>query len=107
MAIETDLENSNIIILGKTIQKDKNGNPIIKIKLPFSRAFSIQINNPSFRSTYSTVRKNDNWSDISLKEINIVEKEIIKYIKENGSKKQKLELEEYSNSNISVPPLFS
>jgi hypothetical protein len=86
-----ELKKSNLIIIGKGM--DSNGNKVVKLKYPNSRAFSIQTNGNlpithkalSGAKSYAMIKKVANMDDI--------ENEIIGYIKSHGTKAQKNGLE--------------
>ena len=75
--------------------KDSNGNSVIKVSFPNSRAFSIQTNGdlPKTHSLKQQYSKIDNLSDKDLK---IVEKEVTDYVKEFGSDTQIKKLNTYA-----------
>lgn len=83
-------ENSNLYLNGFGI--DTNGNSVVKISYPNSRAFSIQTNGV-LKETNNLYTKNIN--KLSAKELNIIENEVINYISSYGSKEQKTKLRSY------------
>lgn len=90
---EVELPNSNLYLVGKG--RDVNGNRVVKIKYPNSRVFSIQSlgNLPNTHRILSGV---DKASEVTDKELALIEKEVSGYIKEFGSKKQKEGLRTYA-----------
>jgi hypothetical protein len=89
---ELSFDNSNLYFYG--FGRDTNGNTIVKVGFPNQKAFSIQINNPQFRNTYSL--KSNKVSEISESDLNKIEKEVVAYVKSFGSAKQKSTLKVYS-----------
>jgi hypothetical protein len=89
---ELSFDNSNLYFYG--FGRDTNGNTVVKVGFPNQKAFSIQINNPQFRNTYSL--KSNKVSEISESDLNKIEKEVVDYIKSFGSAKQKSTLKVYS-----------
>jgi hypothetical protein len=89
---ELSFDNSNLYFYG--FGRDTNGNTVVKVGFPNQKAFSIQINNPQFRNTYSL--KSNKVSEISESNLNKIEKEVVDYIKSFGSAKQKSTLKVYS-----------
>jgi DNA repair protein RadC len=83
-------ENSNLYLNGFGI--DSNGNKVVKISYPNSRAFSIQTNGV-LKETNNLFTKNIN--ELSQKELNVIENEVINYINSYGSKEQKNKLRTY------------
>jgi hypothetical protein len=94
---ELNFDNSNLYFYG--FGKDTNGNSVVKVGFPNQKAFSIQINNPSFRNTYSL--KSNKVSEISESDLNKIEKEVVSYVKDFGSAKQKASLKTYSGFEMS------
>lgn len=90
---EVDFENSNVIFYG--FSHDKNGNSVVKVGFPNQTAFSLQINDPSwFRFTKGKYTKN--LSELEPSDVVKIEEEIVEYIRNFGSKKQKESLKVYS-----------
>jgi hypothetical protein len=89
---ELSFDNSNLYFYG--FGKDTTGNSFVKVGFPNQKAFSIQINDPSFRNTYSL--KSNKVSEISESDLNKIEKEVVSYVKDFGSAKQKASLKTYS-----------
>lgn len=90
---EVDFENSNVIFYG--FSHDKNGNSVVKVGFPNQTAFSLQINDPSwFRFTKGKYTKN--ISELEPSDVVKIEEEIVEYIRNFGSKKQKESLKVYS-----------
>jgi hypothetical protein len=88
---ELAFENSNLYLSGFGI--DTNGNRVVKVSFPNSRAFSIQTNGV-LKETNNLYTKNiDGLTDSEKKTI---EKEVIEYVKQFGSKEQKQKLKTYS-----------
>ena len=83
-------ENSNLYLNSFGI--DSNGNRVVKISYPNSRAFSIQTNGV-LKETNNLFTKNIN--QLSQKELNLIENEVINYINSYGSKEQKNKLRVY------------
>jgi hypothetical protein len=93
---ELSFDNSNLYFYG--FGRDTNGNTIVKVGFPNQKAFSIQINNPQFRNTYSL--KSNKVSEISESDLNKIEKEVVAYVKSFGSAKQMSTLKVYSESKM-------
>jgi len=89
---EVDFENSNLILYG--FGKDTNGNSIVKIGFPNQRAFSIQTNNIGLETSHN--KRGYAVHELDQKEIDSIEKEVVEYLKENGTKEQKAKLKTYS-----------
>lgn len=86
-----DFNNSNLILHG--ISLDINGNKIIKLSFPNQRSFSIQTNGNLPISNKLT--KDSDFEKLSEKELDVIEKECIKYINDFGTVKQKQLLKQY------------
>ena len=86
---EIEFQHSNIRIVGTDM--DSNGNRVVKVSFPNQRAFSIQTNGdlPKTHNLLEGYNKNTNFSD---KEIELMEDEIIDYVKNYGSANQKKSL---------------
>lgn len=78
-------ETSNLYF--NSFGKDINGNSVVRVSFPNSRAFSIQLNNGSFSKTYKPFGQSG-FSDIDETEIN-------EYVREYGSPAQKKKLKIY------------
>jgi len=89
---EVDFENSNLILYG--FGKDTNGNSIVKIGFPNQRTFSIQTNNIGLETSHN--KRGYAVHELDQKEIDSIEKEVVEYLKENGTKEQKAKLKTYS-----------
>ncbi len=89
-----ELPNSNLHLLGSGI--DTNGNSIIKLSFPNTKGFPIQTNQ-NLPKTNNLIRgkKIKELQQLSEDELTIIEKEVVKYIKEFGSKLQKSTLKTY------------
>lgn len=89
---EIEMENSNLYFVGRG--RDVNGNKVIKISFPNQKPFSIQTLG-NLPKTHRILREYDNDKDITPEEIATIEREVIAYIEEFGSKKQKESLRKY------------
>jgi hypothetical protein len=89
---EIEMENSNLYFVGRG--RDINGNKVIKISFPNQKPFSIQTLG-NLPKTHRILREYDNDKDITPEEIATIEREIISYVEEFGSKKQKESLRKY------------
>lgn len=89
---EIEMENSNLYFVGRG--RDVNGNKVIKISFPNQKPFSIQTLG-NLPKTHRILREYDNDKDITPEEIATIEREIISYVEEFGSKKQKESLRKY------------
>lgn len=78
-------ETSNLYF--NSFGRDINGNSVIRVSFPNTRAFSIQLNNGSFAKTYKPFGQSG-FDDIDEMEIN-------QYVKEYGSPAQKKKLKIY------------
>jgi hypothetical protein len=87
-------QNSNLYINGFNL--DINGNSVVKVSFPNSRAFSIQTNGV-LKETHNLYTKN--IDKLSLKQLNIIEHEVADYISKYGSKEQKNKLRIYNDSD--------
>lgn len=90
---DLDFENSNLIFYG--FGRDTNGNTLVKVGFPNQKAFSYQTNNPLFRNTYSL--RTSKLSEITESDLAKIEKEVVSYLEQFGSAKQKSSLKKYSN----------
>jgi hypothetical protein len=88
---ELPFDNSNLYLNGFGI--DSNGNSVVKVSFPNQRAFSIQTNGV-LKETNNLYTKNIN--DLKESEKKTIEKEVVEYVKEFGSKEQKQRLKTYS-----------
>jgi len=75
--------------------KDSNGNSVIKVSFPNSRAFSIQTNG-DLPKTHSLKQQYSKIENLSDKDLIIVEKEVTDYVKEFGSDTQIKKLNTYA-----------
>ena len=75
--------------------KDSNGNSVIKVSFPNSRAFSIQTNG-DLPKTHSLKQEFSKIDNLSEKDLKIVEKEVNDYVKEFGSDSQIKKLNTYA-----------
>lgn len=91
---EIDLPSTNLILKG--VGSDVNGNRVVKLMFINGASFSIQMtgNLPESKRILSGVK---NISNISEKEIRKITEEIVDYIAEYGSKKQKQSLKTYGS----------
>lgn len=89
---EIEMENSNLYFVGRG--RDVNGNKVIKISFPNQKPFSIQTLG-NLPKTHRILREYDNDKDITPEEIATMEREVISYVEEFGSKKQKESLRKY------------
>jgi len=88
---EVSFENSNLYLNGFAM--DSNGNSVVKVSFPNQRAFSIQTNGV-LKETNNLYTKNIN--DLTQDQKKTIEKEVVEYVKEFGSKEQKSKLKTYS-----------
>ena len=88
---EVGFENSNLYLYG--FGKDSNGNSIVKIGFPNQRAFSIQTNGV-LKFTHD--KRGYSLNELTKNDIEKIEKEVVEYVKEYGSKEQKSKLKTYS-----------
>lgn len=81
-----ELPDVNIELMG--FGRDRNGNAVIKLKF-FSekRGFSIQTNNARMQKTHKLV--NRKLSELEESDLKVINDEVVDYITNNGSKKQK------------------
>ena len=84
---------SNLYLNG--FGKDSNGNSVVKVSFPNSRAFSIQTNG-NLPKTHSLKQQNLKIENLSKKDLKIVEKEVNDYVKEFGSDSQIKKLNTYA-----------
>ena len=84
---------SNLYLNG--FRKDSNGNSVVKVSFPNSRAFSIQTNG-NLPKTHSLKQQNLKIENLSKKDLKIVEKEVNDYVKEFGSDSQIKKLNTYA-----------
>lgn len=89
---EIEMENYNLYFVGRG--RDVNGNKVIKISFPNQKPFSIQTLG-NLPKTHRILREYDNDKDITPEEIDTIEREVISYVEEFGSKKQKESLRKY------------
>jgi hypothetical protein len=87
---EIAFKNSNLYLNGFGV--DSNGNAVIKVSFPNQRAFSIQTNGVLKETHNKSTKKIKDLSDADLK---IIEKEVVDYVKDFGSKEQKSKLNSY------------
>jgi hypothetical protein len=80
-------ENSNLYLYG--FGKDNNGNSVVKIGFPNQRAFSIQTNGV-LKFTHD--KRGYKLSELDSNDIKRIEKEVVEYVKNYGSKDQKSRL---------------
>jgi hypothetical protein len=72
---------------------DSNGNSVVKVSFPNQRAFSIQTNGV-LKETNNLYTKN--IKELTEAQIKTIEKEVVDYVKQFGSKEQKQRLKTYS-----------
>lgn len=89
---QIECENSNLYIIGSG--HDTNGNHVIKVKYPNSSAFSIQTGGGGL-SEANSLRGKNAVKEASPEKIDAIEKELVSYIEQYGSKKQKQGLHVY------------
>jgi hypothetical protein len=89
---EIEFENSNLYLYGGGT--DSNGNHIVKVGFPNAKAFSIQTN--GVLPNTNRILKSSKLNELDSKEIASIEKEVVGYVKEFGSKEQKAKLKVYS-----------
>jgi hypothetical protein len=88
---EIGFDNSNLYLNG--FGMDSNGNSVVKVSFPNQRAFSIQTNGV-LKETNSLYTKN--IKELTEAQIKTIEKEVVDYVKQFGSKEQKQRLKTYS-----------
>jgi hypothetical protein len=91
---DIEFPNSNLWLKGFGL--DKNGNYVVKVGFPNDNGFSIQTNGV-LRKTQSIGKSVGKISDISPEELLQIEKEVVGYVSEHGSKSQKKKLKKYSS----------
>jgi hypothetical protein len=88
-------KNSNLYLNG--FGMDTNGNSIVKLGFPNARGFSIQTNGVL---PHTNRMSDKNWKkglqEITYKDLALIEKECVNYIKSYGSILQKKKLKTYS-----------
>ncbi len=89
---ELSFDNSNLWLYGFGL--DVNGNSVVKIGFPNRRAFSIQTNGV-LNETQSILRSKK-LHQLDSKDLEVIEREVVEYIKKHGSKEQKSVLHTYS-----------
>lgn len=89
---EIALPNSNLYLYG--FGRDVNGNSTIKLSFGSNRGFSIQINNPDFY-IHTYPKRGYSLKELSEEDILGIEKEVVSYLQEFGSKDQKSKLKTY------------
>ncbi len=95
MSKDISFPNSNLYLCGSGL--DKNGNKIIKVNFANSRAFSIQTTG-NLKLTGNILRGLKSAKDmesVSKPDLAIIEREVVKYIRENGTDVQKKKLKTY------------
>lgn len=85
-------ETSNLHLEG--YGHDTNGNHVVKVSFPNQRAFSIQTVGV-LPNTNRILRGKNKLSELDAKEIELIEKEVVDYVKNYGSKNQKEHLKIY------------
>ncbi len=92
---EIAFDNSNLYLYGYDM--DSNGNHVVKVGFPNRRGFSIQTNGV-LPHTNKIMRKK--LHELSQEEIDQVEKEVVDYVQEFGSKEQKATLKTYGKETF-------
>lgn len=90
---DNPFSNSNLYMVGAGM--DTNGNHVVSIQFPNSRAFTIQTNQ-NLKTAHKELRGVKNYEteiDDSIKKS--IEKEIVDYVENYGSKDQKSKLKKY------------
>jgi len=87
------MPNSNLLILG--FKNDTNGNKVIRVSYPNKTAFSIQTNGnlPYSHKNFNVKTK---VAELTADDLELIEKEVVEYVKLHGSKAQKDALKVYS-----------
>lgn len=95
MAKTIELPNTNLYLNGAG--KDINGNRVIKISFPNSKAFSIQVsgNLPKTKNLISGLNTINQLSKLSYKDLEVISKEVGKYVFNFGSASQKNKFKVY------------
>jgi len=92
---EIEFQHSNLRIVGTGM--DTNGNRVVKVSFPNQRAFTIQTNG-TLPETHRLLRNYDEEkTEFSFREIESMEDEILDYVENYGSKKQKDSLRVYGS----------
>jgi hypothetical protein len=88
-----EMPNSNLLILG--FKNDTNGNKVIRVSYPNKTAFSIQTNGnlPYSHKNFNVKTK---VAELTADDLELIEKEVVEYVKLHGSKAQKDALKVYS-----------
>lgn len=84
--LPVEFENSNIILVAK--DRDRNGNAVVRLKYPNSRKFSYQTNG-NLPKTHKALQGVSRVDQLTGEEVKAIEKELIEWIKEYGTKTQK------------------
>ena len=90
------LPNSNLYLHGKG--RDTNGNTLVKLSFADEKGFSFQSNNKGLFKTKDILSSVDNAKELQKlteSELETIEKEVVEWIKKNGSKTQKKKLKTY------------
>lgn len=88
-------DTANMVFSG--LGRDVNGNRIIKVGFLNKRGFSIQTNNGAMPIS-NGVSMSNKVSDLTAKELQSIEKEVINYVKKFGSPAQKKALKVYGST---------
>jgi hypothetical protein len=99
---EIEFEKANLYLVGRG--RDVNGNKVVKISFPNQRPFSIQTLG-NLPKTHRIFREYDKNEDITPADVKTIENEIVAYIEEFGSKKQKQSLKKYAEKGVYVETL--
>ena len=90
---DNPFSNSNLYMVGAGM--DTNGNLVVSIQFPNSRAFTIQTAG-TLKTTHKELRGIKNYdSEIDDSTKKKIEKEIVDYVENYGSKDQKSKLKKY------------
>lgn len=92
-SLDIQFPNSNLYLVGKGY--DKNGNYVVKVTFPNQTAFSIQTGG-TLKQTESNLKSVGKISELTEDQILEIEKEVVDYVSEHGSKLQKSKLKKYS-----------
>jgi hypothetical protein len=99
---EIEFEKANLYLVGRG--RDINGNKVVKVSFPNQRPFSIQTLG-NLPKTHRIFREYDKNEDITPTDVKTIEDEIVAYIEEFGSKKQKQSLKKYAEKGVYVETL--
>lgn len=91
------LKNSNLSLWGAG--RDSNGNSTVIVSFGDNPKFSIQTNDSELQNIKSILGSNKDITKISSDDLDKIEKNVISYIKQYGTKKQKTTLKIYNDKN--------